>query len=116
MGSCVACKKRPTTLQQCDTISISASQFIQETKGNFYSSYRMGKMLGKGGFGTVYLCAHRDTNELRAVKVIDKRTFDSQTLEAYLNEVKVLKTLDHPNIVRLFEVFEDSKRCYLITE
>jgi calcium-dependent protein kinase len=55
---------------------------------------------------------------LRAVKLIDKRAMEREKAycERFLNEINILKQLDHPNIIRLYEVFQDSKRYYLVTE
>ncbi len=69
-----------------------------------------------GSFGSVYLCATRDDNKLRAVKIINKNAVNPPALERFMNEVAVMKQMDHPNVLRLYEIFQDSKSCYLITE
>jgi calcium-dependent protein kinase len=50
------------------------------------------------------------------VKILLKSSIDEEDRERFLCEISVLKMMDHPNIVRLFEVFHDSKRYYLVTE
>ena len=69
-----------------------------------------------GGYGKVMRCIHRVTNEVRAVKIMEKAyiTPPEQTRLKY--EIDILKNLTHPNILRLFEVFEDVKNIYLVTE
>lgn len=59
---------------------------------------------------------HIDTGEKRAVKVINKSSMDSDAQLTLLNEINVLKNLDHPNIVKIYEYFEDDKRFYIVTE
>ena len=70
--------------------------------------------LGQGGYGQVYKCKHRGSNQRRVVKVINKRNLKSQ--ERFQNEIECLRKLDHPGIVKLFEYFEDENYVYLVTE
>lgn len=67
-----------------------------------------------GGFGEVKLCQHKFTQEQRAVKFMKKESMSSKSKEWFLNEIHILKSLDHPNIVRLFEIYEDEKFYYLV--
>lgn len=69
-----------------------------------------------GSYGEVYICVQKDTEIARAVKVILKDSLPEEDKERFFSEINILKILDHPNIVRLFEVFQDSKRFYLVTE
>ena len=69
-----------------------------------------------GSFGEVYLCYHKKTGCSRAVKILPKVGVDERERRKYLREINSLKIMDHPNIMRLFETFDDSKRFYLVTE
>ena len=62
------------------------------------------------------MCVHKGTGYSRAVKVMDKTAFEESEKERFLSEIKILKIMDHPNIVKLYEVFQDKKRYYLVTE
>ena len=70
--------------------------------------------LGVGGYGQVYLVRHKKMNLLRAMKVIPVKSKTSG--EKTEEEIELLKQLDHPNIVKLFEYFSDNDKYYLITE
>ena len=52
----------------------------------------------------------------RAVKVMDKTAIEETEKERFLCEINILKMMDHPGIVKLYEVFQDKKRYYLVTE
>ncbi|CAD8068194.1 unnamed protein product [Paramecium sonneborni] len=80
----------------------------------FLSHYEIVKKLGQGGFGEVYLVKHLSTENLRAVKVILRKTINCE--EKLLEETEILKTLDHPNIVKVLEIFADFKYYYIVTE
>ena len=69
--------------------------------------------LGKGGCGVVIVGAHRNTNEKYAIKIVDKTTADINRLE---RELKLLKDVDHPNIVRLFSVYDVPDFMYFVME
>ena len=62
------------------------------------------------------MCIHRDTGAQRAVKVLRKSNMDEDEKKMLFNEINILKELDHPNIVKMFEFFEDDKRYYLVQE
>jgi calcium-dependent protein kinase len=57
---------------------------------------------------------HRKTKQVRAVKVIARKKI--KNWDRFTTEVKILQTLDHPNIIKLYEYFEDPTNVYLITE
>ena len=64
----------------------------------------------------MYVCHHRAAGFSRAVKVIDKVAIDENEKKRFLHEISILRIMDHPNIVRLYETYSDSKRFYLVTE
>lgn len=69
-----------------------------------------------GAFGEVRKCSNRKTGAIRAVKIIRKESLDAKEKVRFFEEIEILRQLDHPNIVRLYEVFQDEKRYYLVTE
>jgi calcium-dependent protein kinase len=72
--------------------------------------------LGKGAFGEVRKAKHNKSGLIRAVKIINKGDLNYHELSVIKDEVAILKSLDHPNILRVLEYFEDSERIYIITE
>jgi calcium-dependent protein kinase len=61
-------------------------------------------------------CVNRNTGAVRAVKIIRKDSLDAKEKIRFFQEIEIMKVLDHPSIVRLYEVFHDEKRYYLVTE
>lgn len=86
--------------------------------GNIQDFYATVGELGEGSYGAVHLATSRSTGEPRAVKTISKAK--PQTVERGIKKIKyeieVMLTLDHPNIVRLFETFEDRWNVFLVLE
>lgn len=85
-----------------------------ETKSRFY---RVGKLLGRGAFGKVSLGMHKVTNQLVAIKSINKEFLEEErSRRKVAREVAILKKLQHPNIINLYETFETDKHFLLVTE
>lgn len=80
-----------------------------------FTDYQLHEKKGEGAFGSVLLCEHRRTGILRACKSIRLRSRSQAALVQ--NEINVLKKLDHPNIVRLLEAYDDEDvHMYLVFE
>jgi serine/threonine-protein kinase len=77
------------------------------------SHYRILGLVGEGQFGKVYSAIHRDTGELLALKELDPRRFPTKK---FLREIRVLLTLNHPNIVSCQGVEHCSQGRYLVTD
>jgi MAP/microtubule affinity-regulating kinase len=78
--------------------------------------YRLLKTIGKGNFAKVKLAKHIPTTKEVAIKIIDKTQLNPGSLQKLFREVRIMKTLDHPNIVKLFQVIETEKTLYLVME
>jgi MAP/microtubule affinity-regulating kinase len=78
--------------------------------------YKLLKTIGKGNFARVMLAKHMLTNSEVAIKIIDKTQLNPNSLEKLFREVSIMKILQHPNIVKLYEVIETDKTLYLIME
>ncbi|XP_068202308.1 MAP/microtubule affinity-regulating kinase 3-like isoform X5 [Palaemon carinicauda] len=78
--------------------------------------YRLLKTIGKGNFAKVKLAKHVPTGKEVAIKIIDKTQLNPGSLQKLFREVRIMKILDHPNIVKLFQVIETEKTLYLVME
>nr|XP_029543850.1 MAP/microtubule affinity-regulating kinase 3 isoform X7 [Oncorhynchus nerka] len=79
-------------------------------------NYRLLKTIGKGNFAKVKLARHILTGREVAIKIIDKTQLNSNSLQKLFREVRIMKLLNHPNIVKLFEVIETERTLYLVME
>ena len=83
-------------------------------KHNVMEDYDFDKELGSGAYGTVYLAHHKSSGSKRAIKVIRKNNVEDA--DAFQHEIKILMSMDHPNIIKLYDVYETDDFVYLITE
>jgi calcium-dependent protein kinase len=85
-------------------------------KGGLKDRYQIGKKIGEGGFGEVRFCREKDTKEHRAVKFLRKNKLSEYDTKQIMHEVKILSEMDHPNIVRLYEFYDEPKNYCLVQE
>ena len=74
------------------------------------------KQLGKGGFGQVYLSQKKNSNKYFATKKLNKAESDTKYRRYLLYEINILKTLNHPNIIKLEEVKKTTNHYYIVME
>lgn len=59
---------------------------------------------------------HKRTKREAAVKILKKNIFNTKELELIVNEISIIKELDHPNILKIYEAYEDKTSLYIVTE
>ena len=127
MGNCLALlseKHGKTKLEKEVHVRRKTQHLIQnlvheELKRKVEEVYEIhgGKILGTGVSGIVRIATHRVTGKKYAMKTLHlSRIKDSNSLEVLRNEVKIMSELDHPNIVRLYEIYETEQHIFLIME
>ncbi|CAH1164893.1 unnamed protein product [Phyllotreta striolata] len=78
--------------------------------------YDIERTIGKGNFAVVKLAKHRITKTEVAIKIIDKSQLDAGNLQKVYREVDIMKRLDHPHIIKLYQVMETKNMIYLVSE
>ena len=83
---------------------------------NLNDIYEIKGTLGKGKFGLVKLGIHKETKREVAVKIINKKLVTEVDVQQVKSEIDILKIAKHPNIIKLYDVFENEKYIYIIME
>ena len=79
--------------------------------------FSLGKCIGKGSFGEVYLTTRKGSNKLYATKKISKQKIESPSIKKhFLDEIEILKTLNHKNIIKLETIRQSPNNFYIISE
>ncbi|XP_044003526.1 serine/threonine-protein kinase MARK2-like isoform X3 [Aphidius gifuensis] len=108
--------------QKTDGVGVSSSgggRLSSRSRANeepHIGKYKLLKTIGKGNFAKVKLAKHVPTGKEVAIKIIDKTQLNPGSLQKLFREVRIMKMLDHPNIVKLFQVIETEKTLYLVME
>ncbi|NWW88823.1 DCLK3 kinase, partial [Rhynochetos jubatus] len=77
--------------------------------------YEIGRTIGDGNFAVVKECRHCDSNQIYAMKIVDKSKLKGKE-DMMESEILIIRSLSHPNIVSLIEVYETEAEIYLILE
>ncbi|CAN9511846.1 unnamed protein product [Ophioblennius macclurei] len=106
-----------TKLEKPQSKPAKSDQGSSSSKRWNLEDFDIGRPLGKGKFGNVYLARERQTKFILALKVLFKKQLEKAGVEHQLRrEVEIQSHLRHPNILRLFGYFHDATRVYLILE
>lgn len=98
------------------TFGLSPASRAGVYDGKIAGLYDLEETLGSGHFAVVKLARHVFTGEKVAVKVIDKTKLDEISRAHLFQEVRCMKLVQHPNVVRLYEVIDTQTKLYLILE
>jgi calcium-dependent protein kinase len=110
-------KKQIMETDKQDDININQNQLITLSTGTPLDNYIIEKKLGEGSYGAVFRVKNKDTKQLRAMKkIVAKSTRDPNKEKEIVNEIEMLKSLDHPNILKVFEFYNTKEGYYIITE
>ena len=76
------------------------------------------KQIGKGAFGEVYLTSKKGSSKTYATKILEKSKYmdNPKAIKYLLNEIDILKDINHPNIIKLIKIHEDQAKVYIVTE
>lgn len=106
--------------------SIASSMLSSNTTHpQFIGPWKLGRTLGRGATGRVLLATHKVNGQKAAVKVVSKSDLDEDEIQkptqgglpyGIEREIIIMKLLTHPNVLRLYDVWETSKNLYLVLE
>jgi calcium-dependent protein kinase len=106
-----------TTTRDTHNFTLSPGDFIKLNFRPITKEYTFEEIIGRGAFGKVWLASQKSTSQKRAIKQLDFLNPPQESdIEKLLKEVSVLKQLDHPNIIKIYEVYKNKNRIFIVTE
>ena len=105
-----------TVITNNNLIALNNDVIVSGNEINPEKIYIKKKLLGSGAFGEVWLVHHKNLNRDFAMKIIKKRKNKSNEEKEILNEIEILKRLDHPKILKIIDFYSKIKKYYIITE
>ena len=106
-------KSRRSLPSPAKSIKFKAKDFCRQIGGSLDDEYELKEALGQGAFGDVYSCVHRATGAERAVKVLPKSRKEKDN-EQVRNEFQIVKKLDHPNLIKVYHLFESKDAFHIV--
>ena len=105
------------TLAAVNSINLTNEIIVSKSKADPSLDYKKLNFLGEGSFAAVYRVQNRITDSIRAMKIINKSSTCSEADDKeILNEINILRTLDHPNILKIFEFYSNKESYSIVTE
>ena len=99
------------------TIKRNIEHFNSKKIENKISYYEIGKIIGKGAYSVVKICKNKITQEKFAMKIYEKKNLKDHIIKKCISkEIEILKKLNHPNIVKLYDTIYTDKYILLIQE
>ena len=95
---------------------ISGEIFFSTKSSPVGDDYEIMGVLGEGSYGQVKKVMHKRFKLERAMKIIKKSSVDQEEREEMLKEVSILKSIDHPNIIKIYDLYEDDSFLYFVIE
>ena len=83
---------------------------------SLFDKYEVKQKIGKGKFGLVKAGINKETKKPVAIKIMAKKNMDKSDMELAKVEIDILKISQHPNIIKLYDVFENENYIYIIME
>ena len=99
---------------ELENLPIDSDLLVSAWKGTPLDKYKAVKRIGVGTYAKVYLVAHKETKIQRAMKEIGYNSIEKQKM--INNEIEIIKKLDYPHIVKIYEYFQKGSNYYLLTE
>ncbi|XP_019732507.1 SNF related kinase b [Hippocampus comes] len=101
---------------ECGENIPAQDEHLKSDRLNLSGLYHVGRTLGRGHYAVVKLARHVNTGQLVAIKMIDKTKLDVMATSHLLQEVRCMRRVQHPNVVRLYEVIDTPTTLYLVME
>ena len=114
----VICDEFTSGINDSD-VKINPNLIVSEVKSDPFEVYKIIKSIGEGTFGKVNLVEHKVTGKVRAMKIIQKMNIKYPSIsneQSIMNELSILRKIDHPNVLKIYEYYIDEENYYLITE
>ena len=100
--------------QNKNSLILNNDVIVSDSNANIEAAYQKLKLLGKGSFGEVWLVQHKILGKQFAMKIIEKNPYTDAN--RIVNEINILKQLDHPNILKILEFHITNDKFYIITD
>ena len=98
-------------------VKFKTDSLVKAYNYNPFDIYTELEELGEGAYGVVKkVCLKENPDTVRAMKIIPKENIMEGQSQKLLDEIKILKKLEHPNIMKIYEYFDDSKNIYIVSE
>ena len=110
-------KTNPSTFCTYSTVNLTNELLVSKSKSDPEEDYKKLNFLGEGSFASVYKVQNKFTDAICAMKIIHKTfTCTVEDENEILNEINILRTMDHPGVLKIFEFYSSKQNYSIVTE
>ncbi|OMJ90441.1 hypothetical protein SteCoe_7137 [Stentor coeruleus] len=96
--------------------SINKRDLVRVKTTNIREDYSIGDKIGNEKFATLHKCKNKATGAHYVVKIFSTTGVEPKVLEAFIKEAELLREADHPNIIKVLDIYKDPTNAYIVTE
>lgn len=85
-------------------------------KKSYSDAYTTGRQLGEGAFSKVKEARNNSNNKVYAVKIVNRKSLSEEDAKGLQQEISILQEIDYPHIIKLYDIFHEPAKIYLVTE
>ena len=111
-----AMKKNPFSFLICTKINLTNDVLVTKSPSDPAENYKKLNLIGEGDFAQVYRVRNEITDEIKAMKVVKKSDLVEEDQKEIINEISILRKMDHPNIIKMFEFYSNKENYTMILE
>ena len=111
-----AMKKNPFSFLIYTKINLTNEVLVTKSPSDPFDNYKKLNLIGEGDFAQVYRVRSELTEEIKAMKIIKKSDLVEEDQKEIINEIAILRKMDHPNIIKMFEFYSNKENYALILE
>ena len=110
-------KKDPCSFYSFTPVNVTNEMLVAQSKSNPDNDYKRLNFLGEGSFASVYRVQNKYTDAICAMKIINKSfNCSAEDEKEILNEINILKSMDHPGVLKIFEFYSNKQNYSIVTE
>ena len=109
-------KENPSSFCSFTPINLTNELLVAKLKTNPEDDYKKLNFLGEGSFAAVYRVQNKYTDVICAMKIINKSSNSAEDDKEILNEINILRSMDHPSVLKIFEFYSNKKSYSIVTE
>ncbi|OMJ68149.1 hypothetical protein SteCoe_34487 [Stentor coeruleus] len=116
MGTICGKSEKQEKSNKSGDFSINKRDMIRIKITNIREDYSIGDKIGNEKFAVLHKCKNKQTGSRCIAKIFSVAGVEPKVLEAFIKEAELLREADHPNIIKVLDIYKDSVNAYIITE
>ncbi|OMJ71185.1 hypothetical protein SteCoe_30681 [Stentor coeruleus] len=116
MGNTCGKVEKEVPKNQGDNFALNKRDLVRVKTTNIRNDYSIGDKIGNEKFAALHKCKSKQTGQRLLVKIFSVTAIEPKALESFIQEAELLREADHPNIIKVIDIYKDETNAYIVTE